>query len=300
MSWRSVLIEDGECLKLKLDNLVVDKNNKQYTLPLADLSVIVVDGQRTSISTRLLTHLSKYNITLVTCDESHHPCGMFNTMEGHVRASKLIHRQIALKEELRDLIWQQLITFKIRNQLAVLVEFERDDLAIERLNQYVQEVKPYDRTNREGHAAKVYFNALFGKDFTRQQDNTINACLNYGYSIIRAHLSRLVVGYGLSPLLGVFHRSEYNAFNLVDDLIEPFRPFVDYMVYKYFKDERYFKSEHRQALIGLMTKRCQYKGGNYTLQVVLEKYVMDFVAVLEHENLERLQEPSLLGFEELV
>ena len=299
MSWRTVLVEDGESLRLKLDSIIIEKNQKVFTIPLADISVIVVDGQQTTISARLLTQLSKYNISLVTCDESHHPIGVFNSFNTHSRASKLIYRQINLDNELKQKIWQQLVKFKLRNQLAVLMECESSELSIDRLNQYIQDVEPYDQTNREGHAAKVYFNELFGKKFTRQDDNMINVCLNYGYSIIRAHLARLVVGYGLSPLLGIFHRSEYNQFNLVDDLMEPFRPFVDYYVYKNLMNERYFKSEHRQALISLMTKRCYYKSGQYTLQVVLEKYVIDFVAVLESGNLEKLIEPNLLYFEEV-
>lgn len=299
MSWRTVLVEDGESLRLKLDSVIIEKNQKLFSIPLADISVIVVDGQQTTLSTRLLTQISKYNISLVTCDESHHPIGVFNAFNGHSRASKLIQRQINLNEQLRNEIWQQLIKFKIRNQLAVLMEFQCSDKSVSRLNQYIKDVMPYDHTNREGHAAKVYFNELFGKEFTRQDDNIINACLNYGYSILRAHLARLVVAYGLTPLLGIFHRSEYNQFNLVDDLMEPFRPFIDFYVYKHLVHERYFKSEHRQALINLMTKRCYYKGGKYTLQAVLEKYVVDFVAVLENGNLERLIEPNLLYFEEV-
>ena len=102
MSWRTVLVEDGESLRLKLDSIIIEKNQKVFTIPLADISVIVVDGQQTTISTRLLTQLSKYNISLVTCDESHHPIGVFNSFNTHSRASKLIYRQINLDNELKQ------------------------------------------------------------------------------------------------------------------------------------------------------------------------------------------------------
>ena len=300
MSWRTVLVEGGESLRLKLDSIVIEKQGKIFTIPLSDIGVIVVDGQGATISTRLLNSLGKHNIVLINCDETHHPNGIFTSFNGHSRASKMIQKQIRLDDATKGEIWKTLISYKIKNQYKVLTYFEKSQSSLEKLNQYYHQLEPYDRTNREGHGAKVYFNELFGKEFSRNdEENIINAGLNYGYSILRAHLARCVVAYGLSPMLGIFHRNEYNSFNLVDDLMEPFRPFVDCFIYQYLKEEHYFKAEHRRELLVLMNKRCHYKRGNYTLQSVLEKFVIDFLTVIETGEVDQLIRPAVESFEVL-
>lgn len=301
MSWRTVLVEDGESLRLKLDSIVIEKQGRLFTIPLSDIGVIVVDGQGATISTRLLSSLGKSNIALINCDETHHPNGIFTAFNGHSRASKMIQKQITLDDATKGEIWRKLISYKIENQYKILKHFEKSQQSLEKLNKYYNQIEDYDRTNREGHAAKVYFNELFGKDFSRNnEEHIVNAGLNYGYSILRAHLARCVVAYGLSPMLGIFHRSEYNQFNLVDDLIEPFRPFVDCFVYQNLKEERYFRAEHRRELITLMNKRCRYKEGQYTLQSILEKFVIDFITVVETGEFDKIINPSLEYFEVLV
>lgn len=301
MSWRTVLVEDGESLRLKLDSIVIEKQGRLFTIPLSDIGVIVVDGQGATISTRLLSSLGKNNIALINCDETHHPNGIFTAFNGHSRASKMIQKQITLDDATKGEIWRKLISYKIENQYKILKHFEKSQQSLEKLNKYYNQIEDYDRTNREGHAAKVYFNELFGKDFSRNtEEHIVNAGLNYGYSILRAHLARCVVAYGLSPMLGIFHRSEYNQFNLVDDLIEPFRPFVDCFIYQNLKEERYFKAEHRRELITLMNKRCRYKEGQYTLQSILEKFVIDFITVIETGEFDKIINPSLEYFEVLV
>lgn len=301
MSWRTVLVEDGESLRLKLDSVVIEKDGRIFTIPLSDIGIIVVDGQGATISTRLLNSLSKNNITLINCDETHHPNGIFTAFNGHSRASKMIQKQIVLDDATKGEIWRKLISYKIENQYKILRNFEKSQQSLEKLNKYYNQLEAYDRTNREGHAAKVYFNELFGKDFSRNnEEHIVNAGLNYGYSILRAHLARCVVGYGLSPMLGIFHRNEFNQFNLVDDLMEPFRPFIDCFVYQNLKEERYFKAEHRRELVSLMNKRCRYKGGYYTLQSILEKFVIDFITVIETGEFDKIINPSLEDFEVLV
>lgn len=301
MSWRTVLVEEGEALRLKLDSVVIEKEGKLFTIPLSDISIIVVDGQGATISTRLLSALSKNNIVLINCDVSHHPSGIFTAFNGHSRASKMIQKQIRLDEVTKGVIWKRLIAYKIENQYTVLKCFEKSQQSLERLNHYYNQLEDYDRTNREGHAAKVYFNELFGKEFSRNnEEHIVNAGLNYGYAIIRAHLARCVVGYGLSPMLGIFHRSEYNQFNLVDDLMEPFRPFIDCFVYQTLREKRYFTGEHRRELIELMNKRCRFKGGQYTLQIILEKFVIDFISVIETGEFDKLINPDIKDFEVLV
>ena len=235
MTWRIVHVNQSEKMHLKLDNLVVRKYGEEFVIPLSDISMIVAEGGDTIVTLRLLSALSKYNIALIVCDNEHLPTGIFHSQNGHFRAYKKLQNQIGWTQDQKDKMWQIVTYFKINNQQDVLSMFEKNIEAIQLLADYKDHVELGDRTNREGHAAKVYFNELFGKQFTRvtqQEADVINAGLNYGYAIMRAQMARIVSGYGLNGLLGIFHKNEYNQFNLVDDLMEPFRQIVDVWVYQ--------------------------------------------------------------------
>jgi CRISPR-associated endonuclease Cas1 len=298
MSWRTVFIKDGEYLKLKLDNIVILKEEYEFIIPLSDISIIIVEGLQTTLTTRLLNALSSYNISLVICNHEHTPSGIFHNYNGHSRASKMLKKQIEWNSSTKGIIWQNIIKQKIRNQCDLLAITKSDNNAIDKLKQYQKETELYDQTNREGHSAKVYFNALFGKSFTRQDDdNIINAGLNYGYAVIRAQLTRLVVAYGLIPMLGVFHKSEYNQFNLVDDLIEPFRPFVDSWVYFNMKEADFLTYNHRAELINLLNVKAVYNNQNQTLGVILEKYVIEFIQFMNTGDYGKLNNPIIKTFE---
>lgn len=166
----------------------------------------------TSITTRLLTACSTYNVVLVICDKKHIPCGMYLPFNQHSRTVKIIRRQIQWGEQDKDKLWQQIIKYKITNQSEILYYFTKNKERYEQLARYVDGVQPGDPTNREGHAAKVYFNTLFGNEFYRSNDCIENAMLNYGYAIVRAYITRSIVSYGYNPGLGIFHKSEYNSF----------------------------------------------------------------------------------------
>ena len=300
MTWRTILVEDSEKLRLKLDNILIEKESKEYIIPLSDISIIVLDGQTTSITTRLLTAISKHNIGLVTCNHEHHPIGMYHGFYTHSRASKMLQKQINLSERFKEQLWTQIIKFKIENQKQVLELCYKNEVTIDKLEDYIESVQHYDKTNREGHAAKVYFNEMFGMTFTRDDKNNVfNAGLNYGYAILRAHLARLIVGYGLTPALGVFHRSEYNAFNLADDLIEVFRPFVDYLVYEMMYKEEYFTRYHRLQLVDMINHRCVYQNGTYTLQDTMKKFVIDILSAYEDEEISYIKRPRVETYEVL-
>ncbi|EIA19423.1 type II CRISPR-associated endonuclease Cas1 [Listeria fleischmannii] len=298
MTWRTVLVKDSEYIKLKLDSIVILKEEYEYVIPLSDISIIVLEGLQTTVTTRLLSALTRYNISLVICDHTYTPTGIYHSYNGHSRASKMIQAQIAWEEKMKGEFWRNNIKQKIYGQAQVLSLVKPDIEAIQKLENYITEIDHYDKSNREGHAAKVYFNALFGKEFSRQDDELpINAGLNYGYSIFRAQIARLVVAYGLQPMLGVFHRSEYNQFNLVDDLIEPFRPFVDVWVYANMRKEKFLTFEHRAALINLLNLRSKYKNGHYTLLVIMEKYIQDFISYMETGDLSKINMIDMTSFE---
>ncbi len=292
------MAKDSEHVKLKLDNLIIFKEDYEYVIPLSDISVIVLEGQQTTITTRLLAAITEYNISLVICDHTHSPCGIYHALNGHSRASKMLQSQINWNEELKGIVWKKIVSFKIENQIDLLCHLEQEIAAIDKLINYKKELLDYDTSNREGHAAKVYFNTMFGKNFTRgDEDSPINAGLNYGYAILRAYIARLVVGYGLQPMVGIFHKSEYNQFNLVDDLIEPFRPFIDGWVFLNMKESEFITYEHRRELLSLINLRANYMGANYTLGVIMEKFVISFVNLMKTAELTNFANPIISSFE---
>lgn len=287
MTWRVVHVNQSEKMRLKLDNLLVIKQGEEYTIPLSDISLIVAEGGDTVVTLRLLSSLSKYNIALVVCDNEHLPTGIYHAQNGHFRAYKKLQAQMTWTKEQKDRLWQIVTYYKINNQQDVLSMFEKNIEAIQLLSEYKESIELGDVTNREGHAAKVYFNELFGKSFSREtqkETDVINAGLNYGYAIMRAQLARIVSGYGLNPLLGIFHKNEYNQFNLVDDLMEPFRQIVDIWVYQKLREQDYLKYEYRLGLTALLNARIRYGNEMCTVTGAMDKYVKGFIKCIEDKD----------------
>lgn len=299
MSWRVVLVNKGDHLQLKLDNIVIKKGELDYIIPLSDISIIVLEGLNTVITTRLLNALTQYNINLVICDHKHTPSGIFGALSSHSRASKLLKEQIAWNNQIKDEFWQMIVQMKLKNQLSVLEKFTNDVEYIGKLKEYISNVMPGDKTNREGHAAKVYFNSMFNIDFVRDDSsNIINAGLNYGYSIIRSYMSRLVVGYGLVGMIGLFHKNEYNQFNLVDDLMEPFRQFVDVHVYLNFKGKEFMDADMRRNLVDLINRQIICENKKTLICNMMENYVIRFISGINANDTEIMLFPDINGLYE--
>ena len=300
MTWRIVHVNQSEKMHLKLDNLVVKKHGEEFVIPLSDISMIVAEGGDTIVTLRLLSALSKYNIALIVCDNEHLPTGLFHSQNGHFRAYKKLQNQIGWTQDQKDKMWQIVTYFKINNQQDVLSMFEKNIEAIQLLADYKDHVELGDRTNREGHAAKVYFNELFGKQFTRvtqQETDVINAGLNYGYAIMRAQMARIVSGYGLNGLLGIFHKNEYNQFNLVDDLMEPFRQIVDVWVYQNLRNQEYLKYEYRLQLTNLLNAKIKYGKEVCTVTGAMDKYVKGFIKCIDEKETSKFFCPIVSSIE---
>lgn len=280
MGWRNLMIEEGEFLRLKLDNLYITKGCEEFTIPLEDINMVIMSNLNGNITSRLLDAFTKYNIAFVVCDNKHMPSGIFTGLNTHSRVSKIFRSQLEWTDDFKDYTWQLIIKSKITNQRNVLkntISFQKGK-RIALMDSLLEEVLPGDITNREGHAAKVYFNSLFGMEFKRNdEDDIVNACLNYIYAIVRAFLARLIVAYGMSGLIGVHHKSEYDNFALVDDLMEPFRPFCDQYVIEHLTKESVFDLNMRRTLVNFLNKKIKYKGKNRYISSVMEIYVQTFV-----------------------
>lgn len=286
MAWRIVHIKEGDVLRLRLDNLEVRKKDDKVYIPLSDITMIVLEGNRTTITTKLLSRLSQNNIGLVICDDNYLPVGIYLPYGQYHHYSKRVIKQATWTTEQKALIWQQVIGQKMNNQLAYArfcgVEQER----LELMEDLIANLIAGDTTNREGHLAKVYFDSLYGKSFTRDDDNLINAGMNFGYAILRSCMARIVVGNGLVTMLGIFHKNEFNSFNLVDDLMEPYRPLMDYWVNKYvlIEDNDYLSYESRLKIIEFMNQKIISSGKKISIDNSMQEYVASFITAMENDD----------------
>ena len=224
MSWRTIVISKRAKLDLQLGYMVV-RSEEVTKIVLSEISTILIESTAVSITTSLLSELSKRKIKVIFCDEKRNPSSELVSYYGSHDTSNKIRKQVAWKQNTKEAVWTEIVTEKIRKQKEILEILGKEESEL--LSSYIKEITWNDGTNREGHAAKVYFNALFGLDFTRTEDNYINAGLNYGYSIILSAFTREIVANGYITQLGLFHDNMFNQFNLASDLMEPFRVLID-------------------------------------------------------------------------
>lgn len=214
------------------EQLVIEMQDTGETkqAPIEDIGVLILDHQQITITQALLAKLLANNTALITCDQTHHPTGLMLNLDGHTLQSRKFQAQVEASAPLKKQLWQQTVMAKIQNQAALL---EAEQAPAKLLHQYAKEVKSGDSDNHEAKAAAYYWKHIFPPflGFTRERYGLPpNNLLNYGYAILRAVVARALTGAGLLPTLGIFHRNQYNAYCLADDIMEPYRPFVDKVV----------------------------------------------------------------------
>lgn len=247
MSWRTVVISQSAKLDYQMGYLVVRKD-AVTKIHLNEIGLLLIESTAVSLTTALLAELTEKKVKVIFCDAKRLPSSELVPYYGSHDTSLKVREQIAWTEQEKKSAWTEIVAEKIRKQAEFLRELDKTEGSL--LEEYLTEIEFGDATNREGHAAKVYFNALFGKDFTRSLDNSINAALNYGYSIIMSTFAREITACGYITQLGLFHDNMFNPFNLASDLMEPFRPLVDREVYT-MKPET-FESHEKLRLVDLI------------------------------------------------
>jgi CRISPR-associated protein Cas1 len=229
MAWRGVHISQPGRLSYRDRQLIVAQEDGETTLALEDIAWVILDTPQVSLTGALLSALAEGGIALIVPDARHHPAGMLLPFHRHYAQAEIAHAQIAISQPLRKRLWQALVIAKIENQAGLLARLGHGQARA--LTAIAARVGSGDPDNLEAQAARLYWSALFD-DFIRADDaDRRNALLNYGYAVLRAGLARACVAFGLLPAFGLHHASKTNAFNLVDDLIEPFRPMVDRMAH---------------------------------------------------------------------
>ena len=224
MSWRIVEITKRAKLDCKLNYLVI-RSDETVKIHLSEIYLLLIESTAVSLTEALLCELNKRKIKVIFCDEKRSPDTQLMPYYGSHDTSDKVRRQIAWSADLKCAAWTEIVTEKIRQQATLLEELQKPES--EMLRGYIEQIEFNDTTNREGHAAKVYFNSLFGKAFTRNDDCPINKCLNYGYGLLLSTFNREIAAMGYITQIGLFHDNQFNFYNLSSDLMEPFRPLVD-------------------------------------------------------------------------
>ena len=255
MSWRTIVITKRAKLDLQLGFMVV-RGEHTTKVALNEIAVVLIESTAVSLTTSLLAELTKRKVKVIFCDEKRNPSSELVSYYGSHDTSNKIRKQIAWRQNTKEAVWTEIVSEKIRKQKELLELLGKEEAEL--LSSYLQQIAWNDETNREGHAAKVYFNALFGLDFTRTEDNLINAALNYGYSIILSSFSREIVANGYITQLGLFHDNMFNQFNLASDLMEPFRPLVDKCVLGMKLEQ--FEHEEKMWLVDILNQEVQIDG----------------------------------------
>lgn len=247
MSWRTVVISNNAKLDYQIGYLVV-RGSETTKIHLNEIGMLIIESTAVSMTSYLLNELVKNKIKVVFCDEKRNPSSELVPYYGSHDTSAKIRKQIEWTKDDKAHIWTEIVSEKIKQQALLLQKYGKQEANM--LFQYMHEVEFGDVTNREGHAAKVYFNALFGKSFTRTEDNPVNAALNYGYSIILSIFNREIVSLGYITQIGLFHDNMFNQFNLASDLMEPFRPLVDSLLIELKPDK--FESDEKYSMLKIL------------------------------------------------
>jgi len=268
---RTIVIANKASLRLKDNQIKIvlhDDSDIERSVPIEDIGVVLVENQQVSISIPLFNALTDANVVVVLCDAKAMPHSILLPLSSNKSQGEVLQRQINLSEPLKKNLWKQLVEAKIRNQAALLKKWGRNG---DILKPHYTHVLSGDSDNREGIAARLYWKELMGADFVRnREEEGINALLNYGYAILRAATARALIGSGLMPAIGLFHHNRSNPFPLADDIMEPFRPYIDNAVLQLCEEGKFeLNKETKSFLVQVLYHDTQFDKITRPLQIGL-------------------------------
>lgn len=289
MSWRTVVIASRCKLDYKMGFMVVRAEETKKVF-LDEIAVLLIENPAVSLTGCLLEALVEKKIRVIFCDAKRTPNAELVPYYNSYDSSRKIKAQMSWNIDVKGAVWADIVAEKIRKQAEFLSDLQKNDEA-RLLRSYLTQIELHDVTNREGHAAKVYFNALFGMDFTRSEENATNAALNYGYGIILSAFNREIAAQGYLTQLGIFHDNMFNHFNLSCDLMEPFRILVDRKV----KSMHYsaLSSEEKHFIVGILNDTVVINHTKQTVLNAIKYYCRSVFDALNEGNLSLIQFYSL-------
>lgn len=294
MGWRSVMISRPAKLRREHFSLAIEQEQTAF-VPFEDIAVIVLNHREIVLTHPVLSACADYGIGLYATGDNHQPNGVFLPFLAHSRTTRLMRKQMDIPRPLAKQAWANIVRRKIENQTSCLRFCAKN--GVDRMDSYARRVRSGDPENLEGQAAAFYFSQLFGQGFYRSEERWVNAALDYGYAVLRGAIARGLVAHGMHPPIGLFHASEQNAFNLADDLIEPFRPLVDLHVAKHpAMAEGDLTPQDKAALIALLNVDVGMPQGKMSTLSAIE-YAVESLARLFEQGDSTLELPTLIGLQ---
>lgn len=292
--WRSIVINRPARLKRENFSLVIDQEERAH-VPFEDIAVIVLNHREITITHPVLSSCAEYGIGIYSTGANHQPNGFFLPFLQHSRATGTLRLQLGLDRPTAKRAWAKIVQQKIYNQSRCVGLMGLS--GSERLNSYARRVRSGDSSNLEAQASAYYFPQLFGIGFYRSKADWVNAALNYGYSVMRGACARALVLHGLFPSFGLFHSNERNAFNLADDLIEPYRPIVDLHVANNvpIDSTRDLQPGDKASLVGLLNVDVGMSRGNMSALASIDQAASSLVRLYERSDDQALELPVLIG-----
>lgn len=276
--------------KLSLENSgLILSGEKEARFAIEDVNCVMIDNMQCSVSISLLSRLAQEGVAIFVCDQKHMPTAILTPYCQYYAQLKAYKLQTGVKRPLVKQFWQNIVSRKIANQ-AECLRLEGNNSGADKLFKMSEQVVSDDSANLEATAARIYFKELFGKDFDRRTNNGINACLNYGYAIVRGLIARTLAARGFSVFLGIHHSSELNAFNLADDFIEPYRPIVDRMVSKFSLTA--LDVDAKKLLFNLNNTDVLIDNANQVLPRSIEIFIDSYMSSLE-QGVNKLKLPVM-------
>lgn len=288
MGFRTVIVNSRCKLEFRL-NFMILRGETEKRIYIDEINTLIVQSTAVSLTAALLGELVKNGVKVIFCDEKYNPSSELIPYYGAHNTSKRYKQQTEWKQSVKDEIWQLVIKKKIFNQQELLLKNNFKEEAY-LLGQYISEVQAGDKTNREGHAAKVYFNCLLPSGVTRRSGGFLNGCLNYGYTVLLSAFNREIVASGYLTQFGIWHDNEFNQFNLSSDLMEPLRTVVDETALKIPDGDKDFK----RKMTDILNFKAVFNQKNTTLDVAIRQYVKTVFAALENGD------PELIIFPEYI
>lgn len=271
MGWRSVIVSSHAKISYSSNCMIVQTIEGIHKIPIDDIYLLLICTTQAVITTELINRLNKVNAKIIFSDEYQNPaCEIVNNYPNNKNIEN-INKQIFWDDGRKEVLWTKIVTRKMINQLAVLKYKHRDN--IQDTKKEIDKIEIGDSSNREAVVARKYFKILFDNDFSRQQDLAINAALNYGYSILLSNFNREIVSQGFSTYIGIHHHSLENSFNLSSDLMEPFRPIIDYWVS--CKKMNSLTPDIKFGLVEILNMEIFYREKEMLVKTAISKYVTD-------------------------
>ena len=279
--WRVIVITGRSKLDLRYNSISIRRDNGTDFIHIGEVNTLILETTTISITAALMCELIKQKVKVIFCDEKSNPHFELLPFYGSHDCSAKIKEQIAWTDFLKESLWTIIVTEKIENQMKLLKKLNKEEYRI--LQEYASQIEHNDNTNREGHSAKIYFSALFGNNFSRNKENSLNAFLNYGYQLLLSTFNKEIVANGYLTQIGIFHKNMFNYYNLSSDLMEPFRVIVDELAYK--KNPQKFEKDEKRKLQNILNLKFRINNVNHYLSDVIKIYTKSIFDALSSNDL---------------